>query len=103
MKKHKQPEGFAPGIYFGMSDEDYHRDPSLSHSGITNILVSEYDYWEESFLNPNKKYDDKLFNENGSLKATAFGKLAEMYLLEEKKFLNTYTVAGSKDYKKKRF
>jgi hypothetical protein len=87
MTKFKQPEGFAPGIYFDMSDDAYHNDPALSHSGITNILISEYDYWFESCLNPNKE----TFKASPAMR---FGKLAEMFLLEEKRFLKTYNVAG---------
>lgn len=86
MKKNKQPQGLLEGIYFGLSDEQYHADSALSHSGITNILVSEYDYWENSSLNPEKR-----FKETDAMK---FGKLAEMFLLEEEKFMASYNVAG---------
>lgn len=85
-KKHKQPDGFAPGIYFNMPDDTYHNDKALSHSGITNILVSLMDYWEGSPLNPYKDY-----RETDALK---FGKRCHMMLLEKDKFLATHNIAG---------
>jgi len=86
MKKHKQPDGFAPGIYFNMPDDVYHADKALSHSGITNILVSLMDYWEASPLNPYRE-----FKRSDALK---FGTRCHMMLLEEKKFMQTYNVAS---------
>ncbi len=86
MAKHKQPTGFEPGIYFNMGDVEYHNDPALSHSGINHILVSELDYWVNSCHNPARE-----FKEGEGMK---FGKYSEMYLLEKKKFLATYNVAG---------
>ncbi len=83
---HKQPLGFSEGIYFNMSDDDYHADPALGRSGIVKILISEYDYWETSSLNPEKRYKSSV--------AMDFGKLAEFYLFEEKRFMKTYNVAG---------
>lgn len=87
MTKHSQPAGFAPGIYFNMSEDDYHGDKALSHSGITDILVSDRDYWENSALNPARE-----FKETDALK---FGKRCHMMLMEEKKFFDTHNVAGS--------
>lgn len=86
MKKHKQPDGLAPGIYFNLPENLYHNDKALSHSGITDILISEMDYWENSPLNPYRE-----FKESDALK---FGKRCHMMLLEEKKFLATHNVAG---------
>lgn len=85
-KKYKQPFGFQPGIYFGMSNEDYHNDPALSRTGIKDILISERDFWENSNLNPNR-----VFKETDAMR---FGTLSEMYLLEKERFLNTYNIAG---------
>jgi hypothetical protein len=92
MKKFKQPEGLAPGIYFDLPEEAYHNDPALSHSGITNILVSDYDYWSRSCMNPDKR-------EFKATDAMMFGKYAEMFLLEEKKFFQTFHVAGSSGWR----
>lgn len=86
-KKHRQPDGFAPGIYFNMPEDAYHNDKALSHSGITDILISEMDYWENSPLNPERE-----FKESDAMK---FGKRCHMMLLEEKKFFDMHNVAGS--------
>jgi hypothetical protein len=45
----------APGIYFGMPEDEYHAIPALSASGIRNMMVSEMDFWAHSWMNPNKK------------------------------------------------
>ena len=42
----------SPGIYFGMPEEIYHADPSLSASGIKDLDVSRLTYWINSVLNP---------------------------------------------------
>lgn len=44
-----------PGIYFGMPEEEYHKIPALSASGIRLLTVSEMDFWARSWLNPDKK------------------------------------------------
>lgn len=86
-----QPEGIAEGIYFNLSNEEYHNDPALSHSGMTKVLVSWPDYWMESCLNPERK----------PWKATdamKFGDRSGMLLLQPKLFnqrYNTYSKAKS--------
>lgn len=47
----------APGIHFGMSDEEYHAVPALSASGIKSLLVSPLDFWMRSWMNPDRKED----------------------------------------------
>lgn len=44
-----------PGIYFGMSDEDYHAIPALSCSGIKALAASPMFFWVRSWLNPEKE------------------------------------------------
>jgi hypothetical protein len=44
-----------PGIYFDMSDEEYHGDKSLSNSGMGKLLHSPRGFWLESNFNKNKK------------------------------------------------
>ena len=46
------------GVYFGLSDESYHKEPRLSASGIKNLLVSPMDFWVRSWLNPQPKDED---------------------------------------------
>lgn len=44
----------ANGIYFGMPDEEYHRDDALGSSGICDLLISPLTYWSKSLWNPNR-------------------------------------------------
>ena len=54
-----KPAEYTPGIYFGMSDETYHRLPYLSATGIKNLLVSPMDFWARSWMNPWKEEDEQ--------------------------------------------
>lgn len=49
---------FPDGLYFGMSDDDYHNIPRLSASGIKNLLISTMDFWNWSWMNPHKEQVD---------------------------------------------
>ena len=42
------------GIYFGMSDDDYHALPLVSRSMIDNFLVDPEEAWYHSWMNPCK-------------------------------------------------
>lgn len=90
MKKHPLPTGFMPGIYFNLSNDEYHKDKALSHSGINKILVSLPDYWVNSPLNPDRK-----FKKGDAMK---FGEWCHTLLLEPERFYKTYNFAGSKNY-----
>lgn len=46
------------GIYFEMSEDEYHAIPRLSSSGIQNMMVSPATFWAKSWLNPDKEEDD---------------------------------------------
>lgn len=50
----QQPKGRPEGLYFNLSNPDYHDDPALSHSGITKVLVSWQDFWVGSSFNPRR-------------------------------------------------
>lgn len=89
MRRTKQPQGLAEGIYFNLSNEDYHADPALSHSGMTNVLVSWADYWVRSPLNAKKK-DYK------PTEAMVFGDRCHQFLLEGNQFFKRYNVRGMK-------
>jgi len=52
----KEPVG--PGLYFGMTDEQYHALPYLSATGIKNLMISPMDYWARSNMNPWKEEDE---------------------------------------------
>lgn len=48
---------FAPGIYFGLPEDDYFSVPALSASGVKNLRMSPLDFWARArWLNPG--YDD---------------------------------------------
>lgn len=49
------PEGKIrlPGIYFGLSEDEYHGAFALSSSGIKLVRSSPLDFWVRSCLNPN--------------------------------------------------
>lgn len=82
-----QPQGIPEGIYFNLSNEDYHNDPALSHSGMTKVLVSWPDYWTASCLNPNRrKYDQT--------DAMKFGDRSGQLLLQPDVFHKNYNTHG---------
>lgn len=86
MKKHKQPDGLAPGIYFGLDEKDYHKDTALSHSGMVDILDSPLDFWVKSSLNPHREFK--------ASDAMIFGQRCHRMLLQEKQFFTEYAVTG---------
>lgn len=77
------PSQLQEGIYFNLSNDDYHADPALSHSGMTKLLVSWQDYWVGSVHNPQRK-------EFKPTEAMIFGERSGMYLLERDKFYKRY-------------
>ncbi len=42
----------APGIYFGLPEQEYHDDPSVSTSAIKKLIEGCEQYWHESWMNP---------------------------------------------------
>lgn len=46
------------GLYFGLSEDEYHALPCLSASGIKSLLISPTDFWTWSWMNPNKPSGD---------------------------------------------
>lgn len=90
----KQPAGLEPGIYFGMREERYHKDPALSHSGMVDLLIHPLQYWEKSPLNPQRS-----FTETDAMK---FGKRCHALLLEPENFFKEYAVQGGKDVNAKK-
>lgn len=80
----KQPKGLEPGIYFGLSNEDYHNDPAVSCSNIKDLLVSPLKYWTNSPLNPKKKQKET--------KAKSIGTALHCLLMEKERFSEDYIV-----------
>ncbi|MCG8670234.1 MAG: PD-(D/E)XK nuclease-like domain-containing protein [Pseudomonadales bacterium] len=95
----QQPCYYPPGIYLGLSNEDYHADGALSNSGMKTLRNKEpIDYW----------HGVKAFNVNGTFKPQRTKAMddSDMFhtrLLEPERFYETYQPAGEKmlDPKKK--
>lgn len=43
------------GVYFDLSNEDYHNDPALGSTGCKKLLASPLQYWHNSPFNTDKK------------------------------------------------
>jgi hypothetical protein len=52
------PGGRKPGIYFNLSEAEYHKDPALGSTDIKRLRMSPPDYWWNSEMNPKKPEDD---------------------------------------------
>lgn len=86
MSEQKQ---FEDGVYFNMSESDYHKIDRLSASSIKDILISIPTYWA------NQK------NERKESKAQLIGRAYHSALLEPEKFYNEYCCELDKnDYPK---
>lgn len=79
-----QPKGIEAGIYFDLSNEDYHNDPAVSCSNVKNLLVSPMKYWRNSPLNPNRKSKET--------QAQKIGTALHCYLMEREKFEQDYII-----------
>lgn len=76
--------GYEPGIYFDMSDEDYHADPAIGSTGGKKLLASPPDFWWNSWMNPARE-------EEKETPGKFFGKALHRCVLEGRdKFLAEY-------------
>jgi len=83
--------GIKPGVYFDMPDDEYHKVPALSNSGIKNLLISPMDFWARSWMNPRYEHPES--------SAMKLGTAYHKRILEGKKaFDNIY--APDIDYNK---
>lgn len=48
----------ADGIYFGMSDTEYHADHALGSTGLKKLIGNAPDFWWDSWMNPAREDDD---------------------------------------------
>lgn len=65
-RRHGQPEFPDPGIYFGMTEDDYHSIHACSASGLKKLSVSSMDYWANSPLNVEREDEsDSIFKAMG--------------------------------------
>lgn len=84
---------FKPGVYLGVSNEDYHADPAIGSTSIKALLKSPLTYWYNSWMNPMKP-------EKNVTQAMKFGTAYHTYMLEPERFLynikpgKTTTVEG---------
>lgn len=70
---------FAPGVHFGLPEDDYFSVPALSASGVKNIRMSPLDFWARArWLNPS--YEDD--NEEVDSFARVLGKAYHKRILE---------------------
>lgn len=72
------------GVYFNLSEEEYHAEKRLSASGIKQILNSPTEYWFNNRLNP-------LYEENKS-EALTDGTILHGLILEPEKFFEKFAV-----------
>lgn len=77
----------APGIYFGMEEQQYHSICALSNTGIKHLYVSPLNYWHQN-LNPD-------FEGREETKALRFGRAAHCLALEPERFSKAYAPAIS--------
>lgn len=90
-KINKQPEGLQEGIYFNLSNEDYHKDPAISCSGVKDLLDNPKIYWHNS-LNPKKEQSE-------DSRALMYGRAAHCLLLEPEQFDKDFIVLDKDDLK----
>lgn len=53
----KNPTPRAPGIYFGLDEQEYHLDPSLGSSNEKDLAKNPSKYWFGSWMNPSRPED----------------------------------------------
>jgi hypothetical protein len=66
----------ADGIYFGMSDTEYHSDPALGSTGLKKLVDNAPDFWWSSSFNPARE------EENDDTPAKIFGRQLHQCVLE---------------------
>lgn len=88
----KQPQGIQEGIYFDLSNEEYHADPAIGSTDIKRLLESPIEYWYNSNLNPKRQREQ--FNH------LKYGSALHCYLMEEFKFDKEFMVLPEKDQMK---
>jgi hypothetical protein len=76
----------APGIYFGMPEDEYHADPSLSTSGIKKLIQDPEEFWDQSDMNPEPPPREKK-------DCLARGTLWHCRILEPENFERKYALA----------
>lgn len=70
---------FKPGVYLGLSNEQYHADPAIGSSSIKTLIKSPLAYWYNSWMNPVRP-------EKNVTQAMKFGTAYHTYMLERDRF-----------------
>lgn len=70
------PALHADGIYFGMSDTEYHADPALGSTGLKKLVDNAPDFWWSSGMN---KFREE---ENDDTPSKVFGRQLHQCVLE---------------------
>lgn len=77
----------SPGVFFGLSEDEYHNALALSSGGIKQLRVSSYSWWTNSPLNPERPADEET-------EAKKIGKAYHTRILEgQQAFLTRYAPA----------
>lgn len=63
------------GIHFNLPEEEYFSEPCLSTSALKELLVSAKDFWDNSWMNPNRPVREQKNHLD-------FGKAVHSYILE---------------------
>ena len=79
-------EGLAPGMYLNLPASIYHADPALSRSQIMALNDTPFTYWEQSWMNPDRK------PRKGASEEMAFGEAFHTQLFEPERFERDYFV-----------
>lgn len=92
-----QPKGMPPGVYVGLSMDEYHADPAIGSSGIKDLIGdastpegTPLKYWWNSALNPDRQ---KRFEGAAQMFGTAYHTL----ILEPEIFDKLYEVKRGTD------
>lgn len=81
----KRPVIHKPGIYFGLDEAIYHRDPALGSTAMKELAQNPCNYWFSSPLNPARPDDDD------STPSKVFGRALHKCVLEgERQFRARY-------------
>lgn len=84
-----KPMGLEPGIYFNLPARIYHNDPALSRSNIMALNDTPFTYWDQSWMNAERK-PPKAGSEE-----MAFGEAFHCQMFEPERFERDYFVFPS--------
>ncbi len=83
-------ETLPDGVYFNLSEAEYHALPRLSASGIKDILTSLATFWAKSWLNPDRETNDD------DTKAQILGRAYHVAIFEPETLAGRYV--GTPDF-----